>query len=138
MFEDDNHIESFLTLFDDFENMAIDEENEGVKFEEVPSKEPQDENSLLTHIADKEIIQLKNNSFPKDLVPLEELFYQNDVARIPRVVPTETKVEDFNIGIAQDPKFIKISMNLPREARQESLALLKKYSKVFAWKYENL
>ena len=74
VFEDDEHIESFLTLSDDFENIAIDEEQEGVKIEEVPSEEPQDESNLLTHIVDKEILQLKNNSFPKGLVPLEMLF----------------------------------------------------------------
>ena len=53
MFEDDEHIESFLTLSYEFENIAIDEEQEGVKIEDVPSKEPQDERNLLTHIADK-------------------------------------------------------------------------------------
>ena len=80
MFEDDDHIESFLTLSDDFENMEIDEEREGVKIEEHPSEKPKDENRFLTHSADKEILQLNNNSFSKGLVPLEELFDQNDVA----------------------------------------------------------
>ena len=41
VFEDDEHIESFLTLSDDFENIVIDEKKEGVKIEEVPSKEPE-------------------------------------------------------------------------------------------------
>ena len=66
------------------------------------------------------------------------MFDQNDVARTPRVAPTEIEVEDFNIGIVVDPKFIKISNNLPQKARGGYLALLKKYSKVFAWKYEDL
>lgn len=90
VFEDDDHIESFLTLTDEFENMVIDEEEEGVKLEELSTEEPQNENNLLTHIGDKEIIQLKNNSFPKGLVPLEEMFDQNDVARTCEVAPTET------------------------------------------------
>ena len=85
VFEDDEHIESFLTWSDDFENIATDEEQK-----EVSSEEPQDESSLVTHIVDKEILQLKNNSFPKGLVPLEKLFDQNDVARRHGVVPTET------------------------------------------------
>ena len=33
VFEDDDHIESFLTLIDEFENMVIDEEEAGVKIE---------------------------------------------------------------------------------------------------------
>ena len=138
VFEDDDHIESFLTLTDEFENMVIDEEEEGIKIEELPSEENQSHGDHLTHIRDKEIIQLKNNSFPKGLVPLEGMFDQNDVAKTLGVAPTETWVEDFNIGTTDDPKFNKISKNLPQKARGEYLALLKKYSKVFAWKYEDL
>ena len=59
VFEDDDHIESFLTLSNGFENIAIDEEREGVNIEEVPLEEPQNESNLLTHIFDKEIMQLK-------------------------------------------------------------------------------
>ena len=135
VFDDDDHIESFLTLTYEFENMVIDEEEEGVKIEELPVEEPQSNNNLLTHIGDKEIIELKNIFFPKGLVPLEAMFDQTDVARTPRVAPTETEVEDFNIGTADDPKIIKISKNFPQKARGEYVALLKKYTKVFAWKY---
>ena len=69
-----------------------EEKVEVVKIEELPDEEPQNNNELLNHLGDKEIIQLKSNSFPKGLVPLEELFYQNDVAKAPGVVPTSTKV----------------------------------------------
>ena len=70
--------------------------------------------------------------------PIRILFYQNDVSRTLGVVPTDIEVEDFNMGIAQHPKLIKISKKLPKEARREYLALLSKYSKVFAWKFEDL
>ena len=95
IFEDDDHIESFLTLSGDYENMVIDEDKEGVQIEELPAEGSQDDIKLLTHFGDKEIIQLKNNSFPKGLVPLEDLFDHNDVAKTPGIVPSETKVEDF-------------------------------------------
>ena len=81
---------------------------------------------------------MKNNSFPKGLVRLEELFYHNVVAKTPGVVPSETKVKDFNIGTTKDLKLVKISKNLPVKPRGEYLALLKKYTKVFAWRYEDL
>lgn len=138
VFEDDDHIESFLTLSDDYENMATDVEEEGVEIEELSTKKPQHETKLLTHLGDKEIIQLKYNSFPKGLVPLEELFDHNDVSKTPRVVPSKTEVEDFNIGTTNDPKLTNISKNYPEQARREYLDLLKKYTKVFAWKYEDL
>lgn len=118
--------------------MVIDEKEEGVKIEELPSEEPQSDSDSLTHIGDKESIQLKYNSFPKGLVPLEEMFNQNDVARILGAAPTKIEVEDFNIGTTDYPKLIKISKNLPQKERREYLALLKKYTKVFAWKYEDL
>ena len=118
--------------------MVIDEEEEGEKLEELQVEETQNDNNLLTHIGDKEIIQLKKNSFPKGMVPLEEMFDQNDVARTPVVVPIEIEVEDFNIGTTDDPKLIKISKNLPQKVRREYLSLLKKYTKFFAWKYKDL
>ena len=69
---------------------------------------------------------------------MEELFDHNDVAKAPRVVPSEIEVEDYNIGTTSDPKFIKTSKNLPEKVRVEYLDILKKYTKVFAWRYEDL
>ena len=103
MFQDDDHIEDFLTLYGDYENMIIEEEEEEekaetVKIEELLDDEFQSNIELLNHLGDKEVIQLKSNSFPKGLVPLEELFDQNGVAKAPGVIPAGTEVEDFNIG----------------------------------------
>ena len=90
VFKDDDHIESFLTLSDGYENMAIDEEKEDDQIIDIHTEKPEANKELLTHLGDKEIIQLKNNSFPKDLVPLEELFDNNDVAKTPGVIPSDT------------------------------------------------
>lgn len=57
--------------------MAIYDEEEGVEINEMSVEKPQPEAELRTHLGGKEIIQLKNNSFPKGLVPLEELFDNN-------------------------------------------------------------
>jgi hypothetical protein len=40
VFEDDDHIESFLTLSYDYKNMAIDEEQEGVEITEISIEKP--------------------------------------------------------------------------------------------------
>ena len=69
-FEDDDHIEKFLTLSDGYKNMAIDEEREDDQDIDRHAEKPEADQELLTHFGDKEIIQLKNNSFPKGLVPL--------------------------------------------------------------------
>ena len=54
------------------------------------------------------------------------------------MVPNGTKVEDCNIGTTEDPKIVNISTNLPLESKEKYLYLLKEYSKVFSWKYEDL
>ena len=44
-----------------------------------------------------DILQLKDNIFPRGLVPLEELFDFDDVAKKPKIEPTEKDVEYCNI-----------------------------------------
>ena len=70
-------------------------------------------NQSLNQILDKDIIQLSTNSIPKGLVPLEELFDNNDVAEILGVKPNNEDVEDINIGTEQDPKIVKVASKLP-------------------------
>ena len=48
VFEDDSHINKFLAMFDEFENLTIDEDEE--------KETNQKENNFLNHIADKKII----------------------------------------------------------------------------------
>ena len=60
----------------------------------------------------KEVLQLKGNSIPKGLVPLEKCFDHNDVAKNPKVKPAENVVEDRNIGTEENPKIVKLSKNL--------------------------
>ena len=55
-------------------------------------------NKSLNQIAEKDIIQLSTHNIPKGLVPLEELFDNNDVAKSPGVKPNNEEVEDVNIG----------------------------------------
>ena len=77
------------------------------------------EPTYLTQLASKDIIQLKSNSFPRGLVPLEDIFDSNDVAKRPRVAPRDDEVEECNIGTEADPKVIKISKNLTKESREK-------------------
>jgi len=41
---------------------------------------------------------MRDNVIPKGLIPLEELFDQDDVAWKPSLLPIEKGVEDVNIG----------------------------------------
>ena len=70
------------------------------------------------------ILQLKDNVIPRGLIPLEELFYQDDVAKKPSLVPTKKGVEDVNLGTADKPKFVKLSKALPPEVKEKYVKFL--------------
>jgi hypothetical protein len=76
-------------------------------------------------IVGKDIMQLKNNTIPKGLVPLEQLFDNNDVARSPKITANDGDVEDCNIGTQEDPKIIKLSKTLSPEVKQRYISLMK-------------
>ena len=111
----------------EFENLTIDQNNTN---KDESSVEPKP--AYLTQLAGKDIIQLKSNSFPRGLVPLEDIFYNNDVAKSPRVAPRDDEVEDYNIGTEADPKVIKISKNMTKESREGYIKLVKEFHDVFA------
>ena len=117
----------------EFENLKIDQEN---MYNKVESAEP--EPTYLTQLAGKDIIQLKSNSFPRGLVPLEDIFDNNDVAKSPRVTPRDDEVEECNIGTEKDPKVIKISKNLTQESKEKYIKIMKEFYDVFALTYDDL
>ena len=47
------------------------------------------------------------------MIPLEKLFYQNDVAKDPKVKPVDDAIEDKNIGTEETPWIVKLSNNFP-------------------------
>ena len=127
VFEDNHQIKIFLENEEEFVNTQIDEENQ---IEQIPpivveTISTSNKEGYLNVFVGKDIIQLKNNSIPKGLVPLEDLFDKNDVAKNPKVTPNSEEVEDFNIGIDVEPKMIKLSKALDSENRQKYLTLMK-------------
>ena len=117
----------------EFENFKIDQEN---MYNKGESAKP--EPTYLTQLAGKDIIQLKSNSFPRGLVPLEEIFDSNDVEKSPKVAPRDDEVEECNIGTEKDPRVIKLSKNLTKESKEKYIKLMKEFHDVFAWTYDDL
>ena len=66
VFDDYKQINRFMEMFGEFRNIKIDQE---IMFEKEESVEPVPE--CLTQLAGKDIIHLKSNTIPRDLVPLE-------------------------------------------------------------------
>jgi hypothetical protein len=132
VFGNDEQIDDFLQSKNEFEcaNIDVDSDNESVNkldLEEINEKE---ENS--------DFLQLKDNILPRGLVPLEELFDFNDVAKKPKIEPTGKDVEECNIGTDEEPKMIKLSKSLPPAQKQKYIELFKEFVDVFAWSYEDL
>ena len=71
-----------------------------------------------------DILQLKDNVIPRGLIPLEEIFDQDDVARKPSLVPTDKGVEDVNLGTTDKPKLVKLSKALSPEVKEQYVKLL--------------
>ena len=89
-------------------------------------------------IGGKDIIQLKSNYIPKGLIALEKLFDQNDVSKDPKVQPAGNDIEDQNIRTEDSPWIVKLSRNFPLVEKERYIHLMKKYTDVFAWIYEDL
>ena len=75
VFQDDDEIEQFLQKKGKFKDISIDMEYDDG-----------DENMEVNKM---EVLQLKENIIPKGLVPLEELFDQDDVAKKLTLLPTK-------------------------------------------------
>jgi len=127
----DNDIESSIYVYmfyvakpTKFTRVEIDS-LENVEIEEIMVDEP-------------EILNLKNNFLPKGLVPLEDLFDSNDVARKPKMEPLRADIKEVNIGTKDKPKLIKISKVSPLEEKVKYINLFKEFQDVFSWSYEDL
>ena len=81
---------------------------------------------------------MKGNHIPRVLIPLENLFDQNDVARDPKMKPVDDVVEEKNIGTEENPRIIKLSKKLPVKEKEDYVNFLKRYTDVFLWSYEDL
>jgi ribonuclease HI len=129
-FEDDLEIKIFLEIVEEVFVLHIDQD-------------PDDENSphadkFLNKIANHKIVQLPSNNIPKGLVPLERLFYSNDVAVKVRGSNEVVDLTECNLGNNENPKYVKLSSSLSEKQRAEYIKLLKEFVGVFAWKYDYL
>lgn len=81
---------------------------------------------------------MKTNHIPKGLVPLEILFENNDVYLKPTNQSSNDNTINCNIGTEKEPKMVKILRVLSKAQRKKYVELLKEYSDVFAWTYQDL
>jgi ribonuclease HI len=130
VFEDDLEIKIFLETFDEFSALHIDQDHD--------SKNNPHADVFLNKIVNHHIVQFPSNHIPKGLVPLERLFDRNDMAVKVKVSTDYDDVTECNVRIEKEPKYVKLSSSLSEEQRDEYVELLKYFSDVFSWTYEDL
>jgi ribonuclease HI len=130
VFEDDEELKRFLETVDEFYALHIDQDSDDGQNLHA--------DKFLNKIADHKIVQLPSNHIPKGLVPLERLFDNNDVVVKMRSSKENADLIDCNLGTEEEPKYVKLSKSLSENQRVEYVKLLKEFSDVFAWKYEDL
>ena len=72
------------------------------------------------------------------MTPLEDLFDFDDVAKKPTIEHSDSDVKEFNIGIEDKPKMIKLAKSLPTNMKKKYIDLFKEFIDVFSWSYEEL
>jgi len=162
VFENDTHINNFLTLEHEFSNINIDvdamtdsQQQTTENLQDVTAATAKQilkptifdneniEQLKQMHLEENakteaEIIDLKDNFLPDGLTALEDMFDANDVPRKPKLQPINTEIEEHNIGTKENPKTIKCSRNLPPDQKPKYIDLFKEFQDVFAWSYEDL
>jgi ribonuclease HI len=151
VFGNDDQIEDFLQCKNSFEctNIDLENENENVNSSKVEmnsvnivntvdSADTVDSGELGDGEVEADVLQLKSNVLPRGLVPLEDLFDSDDVAKKPKLEAHGQEVEDCNIGTDEKPRMVKLSKSLPPEQKLKYRELFEEYSDVFAWSYEDL
>jgi len=62
---------------------------------------------------------LNTNQISRRLVPLERLFDSNNIPLKPSIQPEIAKVEDYNMGIDEEAKMVKLSNILSQDEKRE-------------------
>lgn len=106
--------------------------------EELDSTQIDQQNMLVETKGNYEVLQLKNNSIPKGLIPLENIFEQNNVFKSPRLQADDEEIESCNLGTVAMPKMIKLSKFLSTYMKQKYIEMMKRFIDIFAWSYVDL
>ena len=129
MFENDDELSKFLQLVDEFSDIHIDQENLNM--------EESQQLKLKDKAVDQNIVQLPSNYIPWGLVPMEEIFYHNDIPFKPAKKEQDPAVQEKNIGSQIHPKPINLSTELTAIQRSKFCGMIKEFADVFSWEYND-
>jgi hypothetical protein len=129
VFEDDAELSRFLGVMEDFSDLQIDQDNE----HDQGAQRPKFRNEIGAH----GIVQLSTNHIPKGLVPLERLFYHNDISIKLEKKEEYSEVFQFNVENEKSPKYVNLVSHLTDKQKSEYGSLLKEFYDIFSWHYSD-
>jgi len=130
LIDDNDEVNRFLQVIDEFSKMQIDQENEALE------EDPQFQ--LRNKIGKDSIIQLPSNHIPKGLIPLEILFDQNDMPYKAAQNEDLSAVYKHDIGGPSQPRYVNLSTHLSTEKCSEYCNSMRQFADVFSWEYSDL
>ena len=149
VFVNNNQINNFLTLENEFSNSSIDEDTTINEFDQIDEQQTDISEETTIHMLhptkftekdmqyliqmefdeiiedETKIINLKDNNLPKGLTPLEDLFDSNDIPLKPKMEPLKADIEEYNLGMEGNPKMVKLSKSLLEDQKVKYVELLK-------------
>lgn len=87
---------------------------------------------------EKDILQLKTNKIPKELVELERLIDNKDMANFKPNTGSCEEVEKINLESENNHREVYIGKKLTPKIRTALVNLLRNYKHVFGWSYDDL
>lgn len=99
VFEDDEQGKRFIEVVGEFSHSIIEQQQEATLWKDI--------------MVGQKILQLKENTIPRGLVPLERIFNKDDIASKQTTPEKEETVEYCNIGLEEEPRMIKLSKEIP-------------------------
>ena len=94
--------------------------------------------NLKDKVVEQNIVQLPSNCIPRGLVPLEELFDQNDIPFKLAKRELDPTIQEQNIGSQIHPKLINLSTGLNADQMSKFCSLIKEFADVFSWECSDL
>jgi hypothetical protein len=85
-----------------------------------------------------EVIDLPNDTLPKGCVPLERMFENMTCTKGKLVVDQSDKYFEFNLGLENEPRMVKIGKGTTKAKRDGILDLIQEFKDIFAWTYDDL
>jgi hypothetical protein len=116
----------------------FDNENQILRFLKNEGGFIEAQKNLLVEKVNIDIIDFPDGPLPKGVVPLEIIFYRNDMYKGKSSRKNDEEVIEFNIGTKKSPKMVKFGKGITLDEREKLITIISEFKDVFTWSYEGL